>query len=148
MDPTWAHPAECIDCPVAYTEYGRQELLRLVGPNPGCPEIRVLPHGVDTEIYRPLPNRLELRDKLSQGWLKPEDILMINVNLNQRRKDVYRSLEILAELHRQGHTQFKLLMHMPRRSPEATDLELAADQMGLRRGGAIPISGIVCPPRS
>lgn len=136
LDPSWAEIAECVNFPVAYTEYGKGEIERWTGrvPRPGgqyFPDIHVLPHGVDARVYRPLANRNEIRTERSQGWLKPEHILLLNVNANQRRKDVIRSLQILAELHHRGLTNARLLMHMATDSPDMVNLEVAGRQLGL-----------------
>lgn len=136
MNPDWAKIVECVDVPVAYTEYGRQELIRHVGALPCSPQIGVIPHGVDTAIYRPLSReeRAKLRGERIHGWLNENDLLLINVNANQRRKDPVRCLETLAALHRAGHKRFKLLMHMPDESSDQVSLESAAQQLGLIRG--------------
>jgi len=136
MNPDWARIVECVDVPVAYTEYGRQELIRHVGALACSPEIAVIPHGVNTTIYRPVSpqERARLRAEQTYGWLREDDLLLINVNSNQRRKDPVRCLEILAALRRTGHKRFKLLMHMSAESPDQVSLESAARQLGLTRG--------------
>jgi len=140
MEPHWARIVECVDVPVAYTNYGLAELRRHVGYLP-CrgevpfrPEIHVIPHGVDTMTYKPLSDRAAARDRLLKGWLKDSDVLMINVNTNQRRKDVTRSLQILKGLHDAGHKHVKLLMHMNNVSPDHIDLEVVGRQLNLKLG--------------
>ena len=133
MDPEWTAPAAAVDVPVAFTEYGRGELE---AQNPTLRgRIEVLPHGVDPEVYRPLPlaDRAALREKFFGDWIEPGDVVLVNVNVHQRRKDVVRSLEVLAELHRRGATHYKLLMHMAETSkaPDEVSLEAAARQLGL-----------------
>ncbi|MBI4661490.1 MAG: hypothetical protein HY735_21930 [Verrucomicrobia bacterium] len=136
MNPDWTRIVECVDVPVAYTEYGRQELVRHVGALPCSPQIRVIPHGVDTAIYRSVSReeRAKLRIERTDGWLREDDLLLINVNANQRRKDPVRCLEILAAVHRAEHKRFKLLMHTPAKSADQVSLDSAAQQLGLTRG--------------
>ncbi len=136
LDPDWAAVATCFDCAVAYTEYGRNEILRHVQ----VPQKRmlVLPHGVDTSVYRVNSEQRRSAARAALKWVKPDDVLLLNVNAHQRRKDVVRSLEILAALYARScaNWKFKLLMHMSRCGPasEQSDLEVSARQLGLERG--------------
>lgn len=133
MEKSWAESAENFHNLIAYTEFGKKELERHVSPR--CPEIRVITHGVDTNVYRPLPDRLKLREDRSGGWIKPDDIVLAAICANQRRKDVIRSLEIIAKL-REHDSRFKLLMHMREIQPEndGISLKVAAAQLGLTHG--------------
>ena len=137
LDKEWTEIIEAVDIPVAYTEYGRGE-AQMVGNFPGA-DIHVLPHGVDTKVYRPLPNRMEVRrafwrtSEAGDRFIEDDDFLMVNVNANQRRKDVVRSLEILAGLKDAG-VKAKLVMHMPERSFEGLSLHQVGEQLGLEVG--------------
>src|SRR5437016_12145075 len=111
-----------MDLPVAYTEYGKREAEAKGMARGHTIQCAVLPHGVDTGLYKPLKDRTTLRDVLwQQKWLDPDDFLILNVNANQRRKDVARSLELLAEVRRLS-VPAKLLMHMPESSYEGLSL--------------------------
>ncbi len=131
LEPEWTDIIAAVDLPVAYTYFGRREAEakgRLRGHRFECD---VMPHGVDTDVFKPMPDRLALRKTLwQQEWVGPEDFLLINVNANQRRKDVARSLEIVAGLRQRG-VPAKLLMHMAECSREGTSLEAIGDQLGL-----------------
>lgn len=139
MDPRWCEAIEAFDFPVAYTNFGRLEILAhtgLLGPSADpLPDIRVLPHGVDTSVYFPMADRVKMRNERSGGWIQADDIVLINVNANQRRKDVVRSLELLAAL-RKVDQRFKLIMHMSDMQPAADgiSLKVAAEQLGLKHG--------------
>lgn len=130
IDPSWLGILDAVDVPVAYTDFGRGQVSLTVSDR-----VRVLPHGVDPAVYRPLPDRHRLRAELFDGgWVQPEDMLLVNVSQNQKRKDVARSLALLARLRARG-VQAKLLMHMPRMSNDgSTDLEAVSWQLGLRPG--------------
>ena len=94
-------------------------------------KIQVLPHGVDTDVYKPLPGRAELRRTFWQTeFAGPDDFLMLNVNVNQRRKDVGRSLEVLKAVRELG-VPAKLLMHMSCISDDGLHLEKIGRQLGL-----------------
>jgi glycosyltransferase involved in cell wall biosynthesis len=80
------------DYPVSYTEFGKAQSVKF------DPELesrlRVIPHGVDCEYYFPMEkkDRDEFRskyfDKLADG-----KFLVTNVNRNQPRKDIARTLQ-------------------------------------------------------
>jgi hypothetical protein len=66
--------------------------------------------------------------------LLPKDFVLINVNANQRRKDVMRSLEILRGLIDRG-LPAKLIMHMPHLDAgDLINLYHIAKQLGLENG--------------
>lgn len=154
LDPEWTDILAAVDVPVAFTEYGRVEAKQkmtvrqadIVRYNASAEpdkridismldytrDVQVLPHGVDTTIYHPLANRAEIRKKFwSKEFAGPDDFLMVNVNVNQRRKDVGRSLELLKAVRELG-VPAKLVMHMSAASDDGLDLELIGRQLGLR----------------
>ena len=130
----WTEIIAAVDTPVAYTEYGKGEAIRA---NPALADkgIRVLPHGVDTQIYFPMDDRRKLRRELFHGgWIGDDDILLLNVNAHQRRKDIARSLQVLRALRAMG-LPAKLYLHMPSYSDgDMTDLKMVADQLRLTQG--------------
>jgi len=131
LDPEWTDIIAAVDCAIAYTAYGASQASRAGKQRGHEIHCEVLPHGVDTNVYRPLGDRAELRKKLwTQEWVGPDDFLIINVNANQRRKDVTRSLEVLRAL-RQHDVPAKLLMHMPESSAAGLSLMTVGEQLGL-----------------
>lgn len=123
-DPDWSVWLDAVDVPVAYTHYGQVEMRFAwnarhraddpAKPPASPPDIRVLPHGVD-DVFRPLPNRAEIRKKWFPWWA-PTDFVWLNVNANQPRKGIVNTFQLLAELKRlhTGDTgQPRLVMHMP-----------------------------------
>jgi glycosyltransferase involved in cell wall biosynthesis len=131
LDPAWTDIIAAVDCPLAYTAYGKAEAEGKGRQRGHDFECEVLPHGVDTTVYQPLPEREKIRRGLWEpAWIGEGDFLMMNVNANQRRKDVVRSLEVLKVLLR-GGVPAKLLMHMPESSGEGLSLALAGEQLGL-----------------
>ena len=158
LDRDWVAVLGSVDAAVAYTEYGamhaRKQLARLESDQ----VVHVLPHGVDPVIYAPPADRATLRANLYRpAWFGPEDFVMINVNQHQRRKDVMRSLEILAELKNRG-VPAKLIMHMANTSGELVTLtewvplrrggrEGVGEQLGLRYGKDWGHNDAVIPPQ-
>lgn len=153
MPAEWVDILGVVDAAVAYTEFGRKVTLDAVArrskpeakkqkhpplKDPHWADIAVLPHGVDTKIYHPLAiDRDELRQGLwlfdGKPWVQPGDFLLLNVNTNQRRKDVTRSMEILAELVERG-VPAKLVMHMAEQDDQGVSLEKIGEQLGLEYG--------------
>ena len=150
LDPAWTDIIAAVDAPVAYTAYGGNEARRaararsewLWEKKVETPlnydfEPVVLPHGVDFSIYRPMAERKTFRHMLyaKKEWLLDDDFFMLNVNMNQCRKDPPRSLEILAGLRARG-IPAKLALHMPESGgPEQQiSLEQVANQLGLKTG--------------
>lgn len=82
------------DYPVAFCEYGKQETLK-VNANLN---VRVIPHGVDLETFKPTSEkqRQEYRETAMGGFLKGKYVV-VNVNQNQWRKDLPRTLRVFKE---------------------------------------------------
>lgn len=163
LDPEWTDMLRAVDVPVAYTEFGAVSALkalheRLKNPpdekvshslasayaalRPADDEFRKslgathIPHGVDTRVFHTPPtDRNEVRAKLFGDWIKPTDFLMVNVNQNSRRKAVWASLVLLAEMKKTTwlKSPAKLLLHCP---PvfDGIDLEAIGRQLGLDYG--------------
>lgn len=132
LEKEWLDCVAIADNAVTYTEYGYDE-TRKANPNV---HPSILPHGVDTAVYHPLPNREELRrtQPLLEGWLEEDDFLIVNVNRNERRKSPQHSLQILRRLLDQG-VKAKLVMHCPKLAVgEGTFLDVVGRQLGLPCG--------------
>jgi glycosyltransferase involved in cell wall biosynthesis len=102
LEEGWVRGAVMLpDHPVLYTEYGRDEVLRFdpEGELGYRDKMTVIPHGVDTETFRPLPEDevREFRNFYFQGHAGEGTFLVTNVNRNQRRKDMPRTMAAFAE---------------------------------------------------
>lgn len=89
VDPDYVLPLNKFDHVIAYTEFGKRELIAagLTAP------INVIPHGVDTQIYRPV-NKLERRVKNHFGT----DWFIVNVtDRNQIRKRIDLAMYAFSE---------------------------------------------------
>lgn len=153
LEKEWAAIIEAVDVPVAYCEYGVTEAQKVCdqakmdeergGQFMGW-EIGVIPHGVDHSIY--YPNRVspEERAKVFCGMdgksmVEPDEFLIVNVNMNQRRKGVLQTLLVFNELLNLANVpgnnlpRMKLYLHMRRENKaEGIDLALAVRQLGLQ----------------
>jgi len=81
------------DIPVVYTKYGFDESVKFDG---GLKErLLIVPHGIDEKIFRPLDKQsvLDFRHKY---FVERTDnkFLVTNINRNQPRKDIARTLQI------------------------------------------------------
>jgi len=99
-------------------------------------DVAILGHGC-SPVFCPetAAGRAGLREKcFPNGWLNDGDWLMVNVSQHQKRKDLSRSLEILAELRRRG-VPAKLVLHCAKVNPgDGTDLAQVGRQLGLSWG--------------
>jgi glycosyltransferase involved in cell wall biosynthesis len=116
---------EFFDALVTYTEYGRNEVLRLK------PElkrsIRVIPHGNNTKEFYPLPQD-EIKSFREEYFKENADKFIItNVNRNQPRKDIPKTIFAFIEAKKQWKEQDiksepLLYLHMHPKDPMGNDL--------------------------
>ncbi len=105
-----------------------------------------LPHTVDTEVFKTLPQ--EEIDKFKQTHFQKDDnrIIFFWNNRNARRKQsnslVFWFKEFLDKV---GHDKACLLMHTDPKDPHGPDLEAVIDELGVNEG-QIMISPIKYPP--
>jgi glycosyltransferase involved in cell wall biosynthesis len=135
LDLAWCEIVRAVDFPVAYTDQGIAEVKKVLGR--ATPRnLTRLPHGVDRKAFYPLPDRAAVRAKMfPDGWLQPENRLILNVNMFQRRKAVHHSLQVLSELRKAGDTTTRLFLHM-RAMDQEDQIELLSvgEQLGLIYG--------------
>ena len=125
LDLSLIEPLCRLDSLVLYTEYGRRQIeeafapLRRKVPDAPFPDVRVIPHGVDTDLFRPLPDagtksgRQTAREQLFPG---PDhfrdDFIVLNANRNQPRKRIDITLKGFAEFARGKPEGVRLYLHM------------------------------------
>ena len=99
-----------IDFPVAYTEYAENESRKILGKFADKQD--VVYHGTNTNDFFPMSpaERKQARENIFPA-LK-DKFLILNVNRNQGRKDVSRSLMIQKQLINMGVKDTFLYMHM------------------------------------
>ncbi len=111
LKPEWAETVAKIDFPVVYTEYGRQETLRHV---PDLEErLIAIHHGNNPADFFPIQDKEDVKKFRHQYFNGQADdrFLIVNINRNQPRKDIARSLMILKELWDRGRRPL-LYLHM------------------------------------
>lgn len=136
----WLGIMKAVDAPVAYTEHARRVTRAVLGQSEY--PITVIPHGVD-DCFVPLSveqrrRAREMQVRVGQEpvrWLNDGTLLLLNVNKNEWRKDLLRSLEILARLRDERDVPAKLILRtQPVSSMGGIVIELAAAQLGLTHG--------------
>jgi len=85
------------DFPVAYCDYGLSEMIRFDTKDQDLEKrTNVIYHGTNVSDFYPLPpeKRRELKKKFLGKLGKEDSYLLVNVNRNQPRKDLFRTLQV------------------------------------------------------
>jgi glycosyltransferase involved in cell wall biosynthesis len=95
-----------VDFPVTYTEYAKKECLKYL-PNINLP---IIYHGVDKSTFFPLPDaeRKLFREKFFN--VHKDKFLVLNVNRNQPRKDLMRTMSAFKLFHDANPNSFLFLL--------------------------------------
>lgn len=125
---------ELIDFPVPYTNYASEESIKVY------PEIikKIQPpiyHGTNLEDFHVIKDQKELALFRKQYFAGKADgkFLITNVNRNQPRKDILRSLMILKELRDRGRKDAVLYLHM-QHDDAGGNILVQADHYGFKLG--------------
>jgi D-inositol-3-phosphate glycosyltransferase len=118
LDRAWVYlgmmPA---DIPVTYTDYGRG---RVNAVNSEV-SVEVIPHGVDTAIFRPTSDEENIVFK--KGFFGLEDeFLITNVNRNQQRKDIPSTILSWLKV-KEVIPDARLYLHMAKLDPAGCNLD-------------------------
>jgi len=109
--PSWVEKAVAsFDYPVPYTEYAREETRRYLGDV--VDSFKVIYHGTNTKDFYPLPQEQIQTIRKALFGVNADRFIVTNVNRNQGRKDIGRTLMILKELKRRGHDDIFFYLHM------------------------------------
>jgi len=117
---------EVFDCICTYTEYGRDEVLRLRPELKG--KLKVVPHGNNPKDFYPIESQTERRLFREKYFGENADKFIItNVNRNQPRKDIPTTIFSFIELRKQWKEQGLptspfLYLHMNPKDPMGWDL--------------------------
>jgi glycosyltransferase involved in cell wall biosynthesis len=133
------------DASVTCTEFGRRETEKVMPERPPL----VIPHGVDGRAFRPLPDRMAVRQRVRDEMGIPgEALLVCSVAVNSIRKDLARTIAAFARFREARSEPAALYLHtIP--ADNGLDLAQAATASGLTVGrdvifpeGYHPIRGI------
>lgn len=91
----WVDCMNLFDVPVTYTEFGKQESILAVPDI--ADRIRVVPHGVNTKDFYPLSKDAALNFRKHYFGPHADKFIITNVNRNQQRKDIPRTMLAFKE---------------------------------------------------
>jgi glycosyltransferase involved in cell wall biosynthesis len=104
---------------VVFTEYGRREIESALGivreadPAFQFPPLEVIPHGVATEKFFPLPDKAEARQRMKLGDAEHRDaFIVLNANRNMPRKRIDLTIHGFALFAKDKPANVKLYLHM------------------------------------
>jgi glycosyltransferase involved in cell wall biosynthesis len=104
---------------VVFTKYGRDEIetsLRIVrqtDPAFRFPELEVIPHGVATDKFFPLPDKMEARRRMRLDDAEHRDaFIVLNANRNMPRKRIDLTMQGFALFAKDKPANVKLYLHM------------------------------------
>ena len=125
------------DVPVVYTQYGYDECIA-VDPQLES-KLKIIPHGVDTAIFHPIDQKDidEFRGHYFLDRTK-DKFLVTNVNRNQPRKDIARTMQIFR-LFKNQCPDAVLYLHMNK-----YDVAYNLDEVA-RNYELIPNEDYICP---
>lgn len=107
----WIKNVSVIDFPVSYCEFGKGVSKEMY---PDCPDFGVIPHGVNTREYYPHPAEdvRAFREKYFRS--KADKFIFTNLNRNQQRKDIPRTIKAFSEFRK--HVPDSILyLHMAKK---------------------------------
>jgi len=127
-DPDWYVNFHIVDAPVAYTQFGRREIIS------ACPEleekIRIIPHGIDTENFYKLT---ATKEEAKQNYFRSMDITQSMIFLSAQRNQPRKRLDILMEAYAifsRGKPDVFLYMHCGL-TDESMDISKLASRYGI-----------------
>ena len=93
-----------MDVPVAYTNYAKNECLKIMDT---LKDMDVIYHGVDKDIFFP-PSDTSFRDKFFSSH--KDKFIVLNVNRNQPRKDLWRTFAGFKLFHEKHPDSFLFML--------------------------------------
>lgn len=113
-NPSLIEPLASFDRIVVYTHFARREFERAARRHFRFPETSVIPHGVDTDVFHPPPEkeRLAPRKALLPDEAELRDsFVVLNANRPQPRKRVDLTIEGFARFSRDKPQNVRLCLH-------------------------------------
>jgi len=124
--PEWMENINFADYKVAYSEFGKSEALKAL---PALGDIDVIPHGANINDYHYIPEE-KLRDFKKQFFGKHADkFIIMNLNRNQQRKDIPRTIAAFKEFRKEVPESI-LYLHMAKKD-QGWDLSEVCKSYGL-----------------
>ena len=106
----WIKNVSVCDTIVAYSEFGKTQSLS-VFPELTADEIDVIPHGVNTSNFHPMPAGDVEQFRKQYFGPHADKFIFTNLNRNQQRKDIPRTIQAFAEFRKEVPDSL-LYLHM------------------------------------
>lgn len=138
MLPVHVKGLEFFDLSVAYTEYGKKEVLKLLPALKG--KLKVVPHGNNSGDFYPIHDEhfaeiANFRNEYFGEEIPNSRFIISNINRNQPRKDIPNTVFAFMEAKENWpfYEQCKpfLYLHLNPQDPQGWDMELFMAQTGL-----------------
>lgn len=104
----WIENVNVVDYLVAYSEFGKNESMRML---PECQELDVIPHGVNTVDYFVHEEENVKAFRANYFNRHKDKFVFTNLNRNQQRKDIPRTIAAFAEFRKEVKDAI-LYLHM------------------------------------
>jgi glycosyltransferase involved in cell wall biosynthesis len=132
---------------IAYSEFGYNELLKFFPPS----KVGYIPHGVDTETYRPLEDRDEIRVRLEREHGIPRDSVLYvstaaNVGPRKELPLLMHTFKRFVERGYDAHLYLHTNAFMP--YPRGYDLLKWREMLGIKRHIHFPKYNPIVSPAS
>ncbi len=115
VDPATVNGLSFLKKLVAYTDFSYRELNQAFKQSDQytkIPELAIIGHGVDTDHFYPLPNRIALKRKWFPQLSNPENAFVIlNANRPQQRKRINLTLQAFAKFCQNKPANVILYLH-------------------------------------
>jgi len=122
----WADNISYADNIVAYSEFGKTESLKNLK---GQEDMIVIPHGVNTKEFYPLSSQEKASFRKEYFKSESDKFIITNLNRNQQRKDIPRTITAFKEFRKQVPDSI-LYLHCAMKD-RGWDLVEVCNQMGL-----------------
>jgi glycosyltransferase involved in cell wall biosynthesis len=129
----WIDAVTAVDVPVTYTKFGYEECVKLV---PGCADrLKVIPHGANPQHFFPMPVEKTRPFRTQYFGPQAEHYIYMNLNRNQQRKDIPRTMHAFSEIHKEDPKTL-LYLHMAMQD-QGWNLPEVAKSFGLNPTGDV-----------
>jgi glycosyltransferase involved in cell wall biosynthesis len=131
-------PSDCgvlnlFDEVITYTEYGKATLKPLVSESI-WKKIKVIPHGIDTEVFYPIDNKFEVSKTKEQLFGKSDVFVFGSVNRNSARKDLATLMIGFAMFKHTSQANAVLYLHCNPKDKMGIDCFRLSERLGLDVG--------------
>lgn len=136
-DKKWLENIQDADRIVAYSKYGMRETLNIM------PELKsktnIIYHGVDPNVFFPLPKSERILLKRNYFGISEDTYLVTNVNRNQLRKDIPRTMTAFKKFKKKVPNSI-LYLHMAHNDVGGDLIEIT-QMLNMQRGKDILFPG-------